>query len=42
MSNHNHLVAKANDGFRLSDIIRDFKKFTAKRIIDMIKEGGKP
>ena len=38
MSNHIHLVAKANEGFRLSDIIRDFKKFTAKRIIEMIKE----
>ena len=38
MSNHIHLVAKANEGFRLSDIIRDFKKFTAKRIIDMIKD----
>jgi len=39
MSNHIHLVAKADDGFRLSDIIRDFKKFTAKSIIEMIKEG---
>ena len=39
MSYHIHLVAKANDGFLLSDIIRDFKKFTAKKIIDMIKEG---
>jgi len=39
MSNHIHLVAKANDGFRLSDIIRDFKKFTAKKIIEMINEG---
>jgi len=38
MSNHIHLVAKANEGFRLSDIIRDFKKFTAKRIVEMIKE----
>src|SRR5674476_448972 len=32
MSNHIHLVAKANEGFRLSDIIRDFKKFTAKKL----------
>ncbi len=38
MSNHLHLVAKANDSFRLSDIIRDFKKFTAKKIIDAINE----
>ena len=33
MSNHIHLIAQAKDGYRLSDIIRDFKKFTAKRII---------
>ena len=39
MTNHIHLIAKANDGFQLSEIIRDFKKFTAKKIIDMIKEG---
>ena len=38
MSNHLHLIAKANDGFRMSDIIRDFKKFTAKKIIGAIKE----
>jgi len=39
MSNHLHLIARANEGFKLSDIIRDFKKFTAKRIIEMISEG---
>ena len=39
MSNHLHLIARAKDGFRLSDIIRDFKKFTAKKIIEMIQEG---
>ena len=39
MSNHIHLIAKANEGFRLSDIIRDFKKFTAKKMIETIKEG---
>lgn len=36
MSNHLHLIAYAKEGHRLSDIIRDFKKFTAKRIIEMI------
>ena len=36
MSNHLHLVANANENFRLSDIIRDFKKFTAKRIVEAI------
>jgi putative transposase len=37
MSNHMHLIVRANQGHRLSDIIRDFKKFTAKRIIDKIQ-----
>ncbi len=39
MSNHMHVIWKAGDGFQISAIIRDFKKFTAKRIIRMIKEG---
>jgi len=38
MSNHLHLIAKAQDGFELSGIIRDFKKFTSKRIIKTIEE----
>lgn len=38
MSNHLHLVCKANEGFRISDIIRDFKKFTAKTIVKLIGE----
>ncbi|RJE73943.1 transposase [Reichenbachiella sp. MSK19-1] len=33
MSNHLHLIASAKEGYILSDIIRDFKKFTAKAII---------
>ncbi|MDI1254991.1 MAG: transposase [Flavobacterium sp.] len=33
MSNHIHLLCKAVDGFVLSDVIRDFKKFTSKKII---------
>jgi putative transposase len=37
MSNHLHLVCRAKDGFRLTDIVRDFKKFTAKAILDKIK-----
>ncbi len=37
MSNHLHLIAYANEGFRLSDIIRDFKKFTSKQLIKAIK-----
>jgi len=33
MSNHIHLIIKAKEGYELSPIIRDFKKFTAKKII---------
>jgi REP element-mobilizing transposase RayT len=38
MSNHLHIVARANDSFQISAIIRDFKKFTAKKIIEIIKQ----
>jgi putative transposase len=37
MSNHLHLVYRATEGFQISDVIRDFKKFTAKTILDKIK-----
>ncbi len=36
MSNHVHLLCKAVDGKLLSDIIRDFKKYTSKKIIETI------
>ncbi|MEO5776313.1 MAG: transposase [Flavobacterium sp.] len=36
MSSHIHLMCKATDGFILSDVMRDFKKFTAKKIIQTI------
>ena len=36
MSNHLHLLASAAEGYNLSDILRDFKKFTSKTIIDKI------
>jgi REP element-mobilizing transposase RayT len=36
MSNHIHLIASTADEQRLSDIIRDFKKFTARRFIQEI------
>ncbi len=39
MSNHIHCIWQAKEGYRLSDIIRDFKKYTAKRIINMIVQG---
>lgn len=34
MSNHIHLIASTEDGVRLQDVIRDFKKFTSKRFIE--------
>lgn len=38
MSSHLHMLCAAPDGERLSDIIRDFKKFTSKEIIKTIVE----
>jgi len=40
MSSHLHLIVKAEVGLRLSDILRDFKKYTAKRILNEIEKGG--
>lgn len=36
MSNHIHLIIHSKDG-KLSDLIRDFKKFTAKTILEKIQ-----
>jgi len=38
MSNHIHLVAKAKEGFKMSGILRDFKKYTSKIILKKIQE----
>jgi REP element-mobilizing transposase RayT len=40
MTNHIHLVAHSPDN-NLSNIIREFKKFTSKRIIESIQENSK-
>jgi putative transposase len=40
MSNHVHLLARAKDE-NLSDILRDFKKFTSKQIIKAIEQNEK-
>ncbi len=37
MTSHIHLVVTAPDG-ELQNIVRDFKKFTSKKIIEAIKE----
>ncbi|MFV5700922.1 REP-associated tyrosine transposase [Flavobacterium sp. XS2P12] len=36
MSNHIHLIIQSQDG-KLSDLIRDFKKFTSKNILEKIQ-----
>ena len=36
MSNHLHLIIRAKEGFVLPDILRDFKKFTSKKLIESI------
>lgn len=38
MSNHLHLIAGAREGHALSDIMRDFKKFTNKAIIKEMQQ----
>jgi len=38
MSNHLHLIAAAEEGKNLSDILRDFKQFTSRKIIATIQE----
>ena len=36
MGSHLHLLCKTTDGIVLSDVMRDFKKFTSKKIIHTI------
>jgi len=36
MTNHIHLIIQSKDG-ALSDVLRDFKKFTATRILDLLQ-----
>ena len=37
MSNHIHMIASAKEGYQLSSILRDFKKYTAIQLLDAIK-----
>ncbi len=39
MPSHIHLLCRSNNENNLADIMRDFKKFTSKKIINLIKEG---
>ena len=36
MSNHVHIIGRADDGYNLSDIIRDFKSHSSKTILNSI------
>jgi REP element-mobilizing transposase RayT len=38
MSNHLHLIASAREDARLSDTLRDFKKFTTRKVIEQIQQ----
>lgn len=38
MTSHIHLLCKATDGFVMSDVMRDFKRFTSKKIVQRIQE----
>jgi REP element-mobilizing transposase RayT len=38
MTNHVHLIIRAQEGFLLQDILRDFKRFTSNKILKEIKE----
>jgi putative transposase len=42
MTNHLHLIASAAEGFVLSHILRDFKKFTSKGIRDILLDEKQP
>jgi REP element-mobilizing transposase RayT len=38
MTNHIHLIARSKESNQLSDTIRDFKKFTAKQLLESISQ----
>lgn len=38
MTNHLHLILSAEDGYSLSAIVRDFKKYTAQQLLKSIEE----
>lgn len=41
MPSHVHMIASATEGFMLSDILRDLKKFSSKKIIEAILDHPK-
>ena len=37
MTNHLHLIVSAKEGYDLSAIVRDFKKYTSKKIVELMQ-----
>ncbi len=40
MSNHVHMVCRTKEPYNLSEVLRDFKKFTSKQFIKLMDEVG--
>jgi REP element-mobilizing transposase RayT len=40
MSNHIHLIVSVDEGFTISDFVRDCKKYTSNRITERIENNG--
>jgi len=41
MSNHMHMIVKAEDGYELSNILRDFKRHTSRSILRLVIQSKK-
>ncbi|WP_375563373.1 transposase [Bernardetia sp. OM2101] len=42
LSSHIHLIIRAKEDYNLSNILRDFKKFTSSRLIKSISDRDQP
>lgn len=40
MTNHVHLVISCNENYRLAFIVRDFKKYTSYKLLDVLKDNS--
>jgi putative transposase len=40
MTSHIHLIVSTKEGYELSNVLRDFKKFTSNKILSEITTGG--
>ena len=38
MTNHAHLIIRAEEGYLLQNILRDFKRYTSKNVVEAIKQ----